>query len=72
MELEQQREEWMFLVDFTQSANSNDFDASSEIDWHSCSYPYTPQQLLQMSSWINSTKQYHESQHQLQYRHKYF
>ena len=59
VESEQQREEWMVLADFIQSANSNNFDALSENDWHSCSYPYTPQQLLQMSAWINSTKQHY-------------
>ena len=63
VESEQQREEWMVLADFIQSANSNDFDVLSENDWHSCSYPYTPQQLLQMSAWINSTKQHYETQH---------
>ena len=63
VESEQQREEWMVLADFIQSANSNNFDALSENDWHSCSYPYTPQQLLQMSAWINSTKQHYKTQH---------
>ena len=63
VESEQRREEWMILADFIQSANSNNFDALSENDWHSCSYPYTPQQLLQMSAWINSTKQHYKTQH---------
>ena len=52
----------MVLADFINTANSDEFDTLSENDWHSYSYPYTPQQLLEMASWINSTKQYYETQ----------
>ena len=61
---EQQREEWMVLADFINSTYTNNFEASSENDWHSYSYSYTPQQLLEMSSWIKSKKQFYESQEQ--------
>jgi len=61
---EQQREEWMVLADFINLTYTNNFEASSENDWHSYSYSYTPQQLLEMSSWIKSKKQFYESQEQ--------
>lgn len=61
---EQQCEEWMVLADFINSTYTNDFEASSENDWHSYSYSYTPQQLLEMSSWIKSKKQFYQSQEQ--------
>lgn len=58
----QPREEWMILADLTLMSNTNDFDNSvNSLDnnWHMTTYSYSPQQLSEMSSWINSKKQLH-------------
>ena len=53
----EQREEWMILADFSISNNSSDPEASSLHNWQTASYPYIPQQIAEMPSWIISQKQ---------------
>jgi len=53
----QEREEWMILTDFSHHNLNDNEGLANDHNWHIHTIPHTPQQILEMPSWITSKKQ---------------
>ena len=52
----QERKEWMILADLSPQKLNNNIELVNSNNWHTHTFSYSPQPILEMPSWIRDQK----------------